>query len=441
MYHRRQSPSQSRSSSTIESESVSSCNSSSTCPSSRSDSSSPCRRHHRTATSVPLISSPSKDSPTMTVEGNGPASLSEGVVFWATITRGNDATDCKKPTRSSFPVRVPIGGVESGQTWLVPIMTEHDEGFTDDIGDFEHNEQVQQQTVQYGQWRDGLCSCFRHGLCHPHIWNAWLCPQILLGQLLVRMKMTWIIHNPFQKISNTDNSVGSASDGNNNNNNNPNSQTTASSIQSVFRKIMVLAVLLSLYDATMSPPLFDLQMEEDTGEFTIVQGIGFPVWHQILYLLLSLPMTVWGIVVVVRLRAAIRHKHNIPPGRLGQCEDFLCVCCCNCCVMSQMARQTADYDGDEPASCCSPNGIRIVNKKVDCHDDFNEEGCIDGGLLCSPIPFDTLSSSSSRTSTLSSSSSHTTTNSPQRIQFNGNNDDSITDSTSTHSPLFAATVV
>ncbi|KAG7343908.1 PLAC8 family domain containing protein [Nitzschia inconspicua] len=429
MYHRRQSPSQSPSSSTIESESVSSCNSSSTCPSLRSSSSSPCRRHHRTATSVPLIPSPRKDSSTMTVEVKAPATLSEGVVFWATMPRG-----CKKPTSSSFPVRVPIGGVESGQTWRVPIMTEDHEGFSDDTEDFEY---------KYGQWRDGLFSCFRHGLCHPHICNAWLCPQILLGQLLVRMKMTRIVHNPFQKINNTDNSVSGASDDNNHNNNinNPSSQAAASSIQSVFRKIMVLAVLLSLYDATVAPPLFDLQMEEDTGELTVVRGIGFPMWHQILYLLLSLPMTVWGIIVVVRLRAAIRHKHNIPPGRLGQCEDFLCVCCCNCCVMSQMARQTADYDGEEPASCCSPNGIRIVNKKADCHDDFNEEGCIDEGLLCSPISFETLSSFSSGTSTMSSSSSHTTANSPQRIQFNDNNDDNITDSTSSHSLLFVATIV
>ena len=40
--------------------------------------------------------------------------------------------------------------------------------------------------------------------------------------------------------------------------------------------------------------------------------------------------------------------------------------------MSQMARQTADYDGDEPASCCSPSGIRISNKKEEEEEAYSD---------------------------------------------------------------------
>jgi Cys-rich protein (TIGR01571 family) len=263
-----------------------------------------------------------------------------------------------------------------------------------------------------GQWQDGIFSCFRHGLWHPHLWNAWLCPQILLGQLLVRTKTTRLVQNPFQKEELDDNSVNGAD-------NDKHNSTTAVSIQSAFRKIMILVVLLSLYDALVAPPLFDLQVDKDTGDIVFVRGTGFPVWHQILYVLLSLPMTIWGIMVVVRLRAAIRHKHNIPAGRLGRCEDFVCVCCCNCCVMSQMARQTADYDGDEPASCCSPNGIRTLNKKGHDDDDDDEgssddDASLNESILRSPVPLESLSSFSSSLSTMSSSSSHSATSVTRR---------------------------
>jgi Cys-rich protein (TIGR01571 family) len=178
-----------------------------------------------------------------------------------------------------------------------------------------------------GQWKDGSFACFRLGVFHPHLWNAWLCPQVLLGQVLTRMKMTWLANPAASK----------------------------STLRSTFRKIMVCLVVFSLYDALMAPPLVQFAVDEN-GELTIQQN-EYQFWHQVFYVILSLPMTIYGLIVVVKLRAAIRAKYGIPTGRMGRMEDFCCVCCCNCCVISQMARQTADYD-DEPASCCSPNGMR-----------------------------------------------------------------------------------
>jgi Cys-rich protein (TIGR01571 family) len=177
-----------------------------------------------------------------------------------------------------------------------------------------------------GKWKDGLCSCFRLGIFHPTHCNAWLCPQVLLGQLLTRMKMNWLAA--------------------------PSSQ---SSFQSTFRKIIALLVVFSVYDIFMAPPLFEVNVDHK-GELSFSHN-SYPCWHQVCYVLLSLPMTVFGFVVVVKLRAAIRTKYGIPTGRLGRLEDFICVCCCNCCVFAQMARQTADYE-QEPAACCSPNGMR-----------------------------------------------------------------------------------
>jgi hypothetical protein len=129
-----------------------------------------------------------------------------------------------------------------------------------------------------------------------------------------------------------------------------------STLRSTFRKIMVCLVVFSVYDAFMAPPLIQFAVDEK-GELTIQQNEMYPFWHQVCYVLLSLPMTIYGLIIVVKLRAAIRAKYGIPTGRLGRLEDVCCVCCCNCCVLSQMARQTADYD-EEPAACCSPNGMR-----------------------------------------------------------------------------------
>jgi hypothetical protein len=125
-------------------------------------------------------------------------------------------------------------------------------------------------------------------------------------------------------------------------------------------------------------------------------------------------MTIGGFMVVVKLRAAIRQQYDIPTGPLGRCEDLVCVCCCHCCVMSQMARQTADYDGDEPASCCSMNGIQTVKTKRhddddddyddDDDDDHYDDVIDDEDMLLSPIALRLSSSSFSDSST----SSHST---------------------------------
>jgi Cys-rich protein (TIGR01571 family) len=179
------------------------------------------------------------------------------------------------------------------------------------------------------KWKDGLCSCFHFGFFHPTLWNAWLCPQVLLGQILMRMNMNWLAT----------------------------SSNSKEGFQKTFRKILIVLIIFSLYDAFMAPPLFELNLNEK-GELMVSSRNEYP-WHQLFYVLLSLPMSIYGIVIVVKLRAAIREKYGIPNGRFGKMEDFFCICFCNCCAMAQMARQTADYD-DEPAACCTPNGMRRV---------------------------------------------------------------------------------
>lgn len=102
------------------------------------------------------------------------------------------------------------------------------------------------------------------------------------------------------------------------------------------------------------PPPIEFAVD-DQGNIRVEQHAN-QWWYHLAYLCLSLPPSIYGLLVVIRLRAAIRTKYGITTGVLGRMEDFCCVLCCNCCVLSQMARQIANYD-TEPAACCSATGV------------------------------------------------------------------------------------
>ena len=289
-----------------------------------------------------------------------------------------------------------------------------------------------------GQWKDGLFSCLKYGICHPHIWNAWLCPQILMNQILQRMqiKLLTSASSASTKKSSASSfrcwrpssfvSLPSFVD-------NKQSITTAVSLgrkegqqekpkknknrgNSSIRKLFWILIIATIYyDAWMTPSIFentlmtasinDEPQQHSSGTVQSknqylqqnsrgLQAIDYTTtlssspssshsttktssrsnsnnifYHQLLYLLLSLPMTIYGLLVIVKLRIAVRFKYGIPTGRLGHLEDWIYAIFCNCCILSQMARQTADYDHKEPASCCTPNGIQQQQQLDDCSDD------------------------------------------------------------------------
>jgi PLAC8 family len=181
------------------------------------------------------------------------------------------------------------------------------------------------------------------------------------------------------------------------------SPASLKTVRKTFRRLMFLVVALTVYDALMAPPLFEFQIDDKTGELILISnffssqegGVGSGttsslstsgssdgltaavaaggeslyknpppfIWHQFLYVLLSFPMTIWGVWVVVKLRESIRSKYGIPITYrwLGRCEDLVCVLFCNCCVLSQMARQMSDDDDDDDSVDSNPpkNGILI----------------------------------------------------------------------------------
>lgn len=175
------------------------------------------------------------------------------------------------------------------------------------------------------------------------------------------MKMSWLLHYNSSGTNPTSATGGSATQ-----------SSTKPTVRISIQSLMMVLILFSIYETLMAPPLFQIHVDEK-GESQFILStpsasasptsspsslhVGYLVLcHQILYVVMSIPMTIYGFFVLVRLRAAIRTKYGIPPGILGKMEDFWCVCCCNCCVLSQMARQTVNYD-EERAACCSTNGI------------------------------------------------------------------------------------
>jgi hypothetical protein len=78
-----------------------------------------------------------------------PATLSEGYEFDVEVNG------------ETLSVKVPQGGVEEGQKFTIAMPTLQ-------VG-------LPRVHVPVGQWRDGLCDCFKHGLCHNHLWTSCCC--------------------------------------------------------------------------------------------------------------------------------------------------------------------------------------------------------------------------------------------------------------------------
>ncbi len=62
------------------------------------------------------------------------------------------------------------------------------------------------------------------------------------------------------------------------------------------------------------------------------------------YSCFSFILWVFMIYVVMKVRNYIRMRDRIPEEQCVGCEDLVCAVCCQCCTISQMARQSTDYD-------------------------------------------------------------------------------------------------
>ena len=215
-----------------------------------------------------------------------------------------------------------------------------------------------------GRWKDGIFDCFSQGLCHPSLWCACCCPVLLMGQLLTRMKMTWYGTS----------SAGSSS-----------SSSTAyrRTFWTVLTILITYCVASSLLGCPPEPPsqgdvdelesmidddLIIKQIQEEVDQMT-ADYEACPGWKPYVLRFIQCIMGLYTFVVMIKLRRAVRAAFQIPPreccgssrndnycGDSCSVEDCCCVFWCGCCTVSQLARQTADYDHIR-AVCCSTTGL------------------------------------------------------------------------------------
>jgi hypothetical protein len=123
----------------------------------------------------------------------------------------------------------------------------------------------------HGRWKDGLCDCCRFGPCHPSLWNAICCPQILMGQILTRMKMTWL---------------GDIAED--------------QEWRMTFRRILVLVIAYWLVSSFLAPDSGDIDIDDATGKVTLKQE-DVPFWQSFLYNLVSAAFGLYTLIVMIRL--------------------------------------------------------------------------------------------------------------------------------------------
>ena len=198
----------------------------------------------------------------------------------------------------------PRGGVQQGQIFAVPYPGQR-EVATEITPFFMHR-------TEEGYWNDAWWQCLRFGPCHVSLWNAVCCPQILAAQILTRLQLDeWgnVDHRHHGKRT--------------------------------FRTIFLLVVVYwGLTLAGTFPRSYDpvgLSLIASFLYNVVSWGFGFYTWF-----------------LLTKLRAAIRARFKIPSQWWG--EDCCMALWCSCCSVSQMARQTADYE-QHSAICCSTTGI------------------------------------------------------------------------------------
>lgn len=209
-----------------------------------------------------------------------------------------------------------------------------------------------------GEWKGGILSCFQRGIFHPDPWNAFLCPHVLLGQILMRAKLTSLA----QPSNCTILAI---------------SRCRRWAIRIFFCIATTIVTIASIYcyhHHHYSTTYY--RQEQDRNKIKgLLSYHAFDIfwWQELLSIILTLPLSIWALVVMVRLRTAIRERYDIPPTRipvppscensnsplyqlsLGKTEDLVCSLCCACCALSQMAHQVSDHeenDSSTTTSCC-----------------------------------------------------------------------------------------
>jgi Cys-rich protein (TIGR01571 family) len=305
---------------------------------------------------------------------------------------------------SSRFVSQPAGGVRQGQTfWAVPESVTSSEAtpfFFNNVS-YQHGYDDDDDGTRSGsefhessRWNDGLFDCFRLGLFHPTVWNALCCPQLLMGQVLTRLNMTWLGE---ERIKTMENIYFTSTTGTPTRTRvRPATRPNCWSRRSTFTQVLMVVCLYWILTTALAPP----KVTDDKGhDVILVPSLMIPksplassntnttttyigaepvlVPHskkhkgkeskedkelnhtrKFLYNTISWIFGLYTLVVLTRLRRAVRQRYGILSAAAfdGFGEDFCISFWCGCCSVAQMARQTCD--DDDVAACCTTTGLK-----------------------------------------------------------------------------------
>lgn len=164
-----------------------------------------------------------------------------------------------------------------------------------------------------GRWKDGLCNCFSLGIYHPSLcWSIWL-PPIAMGQIMTRMSLNWLGQHGNRVFT----------------------KYTCTSVAIITYTYVLLEITVQCLQHFLP----------DEG-FLVQKFVGLSVTS----LFFS-----WFLYALKMTRQRVREQYSIPGEQCGSYEDVCCSLFCACCVVSQMARHTGEYE-TYPGICCSTTG-------------------------------------------------------------------------------------
>mmetsp|Transcript_2359 Transcript_2359/g.5045 ORF Transcript_2359/g.5045 Transcript_2359/m.5045 type:complete len:194 (+) Transcript_2359:128-709(+) len=169
-----------------------------------------------------------------------------------------------------------------------------------------------------GKWRDGLCDFFSH--CgKPVCLKTWFCSPCLLGQVMSRSGLD-VLGRP----------------------------TSAELARKTSCRLISFLITYYVIVNVVMITIFRKKCEECVPEFV-------NPYVDAIFSALNLLFGLYFLLIIIRTRAEIRMKSGIDGSCFG---DFFLAWCCDCCVIGQMARHTADYD-EQDDRCCTFNGLAV----------------------------------------------------------------------------------
>lgn len=234
----------------------------------------------------------------------------------------------------------PSGGVVKGDSFQAMVVSSDTNNATGGLGSYELTD-----NAPTGHWRNGLCGCCKFGPCHPIFLLACCIPQVLLAQVMTRMKLVRSIINEeyddeyltmIFKFQDYLAQPGGAMD----------------EWKKTYKRIWIIIIVYYILQFISTPPT---QFDES--------GIPIPAGFKesLVSNLISLAFGLYSIFILAKTRAYVRERYSIPEQRCIGCEDIVCATCCGMCTVAQIATHTADYDLIR-ADCFSNTGLpRSVN--------------------------------------------------------------------------------